>query len=344
MKRTMRRKWICIALCACLFCAGAAGCGAEEKDNMADKNASAATQDEASEADAKETTEADVKETIGTSETLENPDSESETDETEMTDVSEKSEETASETAEENSAPLQGLSLSILGDSLSTYEGWIPGECTNFFPMNGELTDVSETWWMQVLAQTGMELCSNNSSAGCTCAGDSLYTGEVKYGCSTDRISLLTGSQGKMPDVIIVFMGTNDLLKGVPLGDNDGTGLVEEGEIDNFSDAYTLILDKLASEYPMAQVYCCGLHPVGDWGTKQPFVLLNNYDGLTAEDFSKRIELIAGNKGVPYIDLYHCGIEVDNLQQMTSDGVHYTPLGMSYVAKAVIDCLNASGN
>ncbi len=344
MKRTMRRKWICIALCACLFCAGAAGCGAEEKDNMADKNASAATQDEASEADAKETTEADVKETIGTSETLENPDSESETDEAEMTDVSEKSEETASETAEENSAPLQGLSLSILGDSLSTYEGWIPGECTNFFPMNGELTDVSETWWMQVLAQTGMELCSNNSSAGCTCAGDSLYTGEVKYGCSTDRISLLTGSQGKMPDVIIVFMGTNDLLKGVPLGDNDGTGLVEEGEIDNFSDAYTLILDKLASEYPMAQVYCCGLHPVGDWGTKQPFVLLNNYDGLTAEDFSKRIELIAGNKGVPYIDLYHCGIEVDNLQQMTSDGVHYTPLGMSYVAKAVIDCLNASGN
>jgi len=344
LKRTMRRKWICIALCACLFCAGAAGCGAEEKDNMADKNASCATQDEVPEANAKETTEADVKETIGTSETLENPDSESETDETEMTDVSEKSEETASETAEENSAPLQGLSLSILGDSLSTYEGWIPGECTNFFPMNGKLTDVSETWWMQVLAQTGMELCSNNSSAGCTCAGDSLYTGEVKYGCSTDRISLLTGSQGKMPDVIIVFMGTNDLLKGVPLGDNDGTGLVEEGEIDNFSDAYTLILDKLASEYPMAQVYCCGLHPVGDWGTKQPFVLLNNYDGLTAEDFSKRIELIAGNKGVPYIDLYHCGIEVDNLQQMTSDGVHYTPLGMSYVAKAVIDCLNASGN
>jgi len=74
LKRTMRRKWICIALCACLFCAGAAGCGAEEKDNMADKNASAATQDEASEADAKETTEADVKETTDASETLGNPD------------------------------------------------------------------------------------------------------------------------------------------------------------------------------------------------------------------------------------------------------------------------------
>lgn len=92
-------------------------------------------QDEASEADAKETTEADVKETTDASETLGNPDSESETDEMEMTDVSEVSkmpEETASDTAEEDGASLQGLSLSILGDSLSTYEGWIPGECTNF--------------------------------------------------------------------------------------------------------------------------------------------------------------------------------------------------------------------
>lgn len=344
MKRRMRgqikrqmSKRMCIVLCVCLLCAGLAGCGvggtggetneeaagensgtgagaAAEMENETDQDAAAAEQDGE-----------------GQSEEMQ---------EMEMTDVSEMAEASGTtEVSDGENVSLQGLSLSILGDSLSTYEGWIPSECTNFFPMDGELTDVSETWWMQLLTHTGMELCSNNSSAGCTCAGDSLYTGEVKYGCSTDRISLLTGSQGKMPDVIIVFMGTNDLLKGVPLGDNDGTRLVEEGKIDNFSDAYTLILDKLASEYPMAQVYCCGLHPVGDWGTKQPFELLINYDGLTAEDYSKQIELIAGNKGVPYIDLYHCGIEVDNLQQMTSDGVHYTPLGMSYVKEAVLQCM-----
>lgn len=323
LKRTVRGRGICIVMCGCLLCAGLIGCGAGRTDNGEDEKAAAAGQDEA--AAVEETEMSDV------SDTEEESDSPSEESRTDMT--------------EEGSTSLQGLDFSILGDSLSTYEGWIPDECTNFFPMNGALTDVSETWWMQVLDQTGMELCTNNSSAGCTCVGDSLYTGEVRYGCSTDRISLLTGTQGKVPDVIIVFMGTNDLLTGVPLGDNDGTGLVEEGEIDNFSDAYTLILDKLASEYPMAQVYCCGLHPVGDWGTEQqPFVLFQGYSGLTAEDFSKRIELIAENKGVPYIDLYHCGIEVDNLQQMTSDGVHYTPEGMSYVAKAVADCLNGPVN
>lgn len=334
IKRQMSKR-MCIVLCVCLLCAGLAGCGAGE--NGAEANEEAAGESSRTDtATVVETDDETDQETVTAEQGGESQAGETETKE--VTNVSE-----TAETSDGENTSLQGLSLSILGDSLSTYEGWIPSECTNFFPMNGELTDVSETWWMQLLAHTEMELCSNNSSAGCTCAGDSLYMGEVKYGCSTDRISLLTGSQGKMPDIIIVFMGTNDLLKGVPLGDNDGTRLVEEGEIDNFSDAYTLILDKLASEYPMAQVYCCGLHPVGDWGTKQPFELLINYDGLTAEDYSKQIELIAGNKGIPYIDLYHCGIEVDNLQQMTSDGVHYTPLGMSYVKEAVLQCMTSEG-
>lgn len=247
---------------------------------------------------------------------------------TEMTEVSDVGE-----------SQLKGVTLSILGDSLSTFEGWIPEGCAVFFPENGKLTDVSEMWWMQLLDETGMELCSNNSSSGSTCVGDSLFTGEVKYGCSTDRLSLLTGSQGKMPDIIIVYMGTNDLLTGVPIGDNDGTRLVEEGEIDNFSDAYTLILDKLSSEYPAAQVYCCGLQQTGDWGTTQLFVTFTNHLELTAEDYSKQIQIIAENKGMPYIDLYHCGIETDNLNEMTSDGVHFTPLGMEYVKEAVLSVL-----
>lgn len=330
-KKIAGRKRVYIALCMCLLGVGTAGCGA------------------AGQGDDAKAVEEKTTETSEDEKTLPESGTEAGNDMTSMPDVSETAEAADNtdtpETAGAEGRSFQGLSLSILGDSLSTYEGWIPNECTDFFPMNGTLTDVSETWWMKVLNATGMELCSNNSSAGCTCAGDSLLTGEVQYGCSTDRISLLTGSQGRMPDVIIVFMGTNDLAKGVPLGNNDGTGLVEEGEVDNFSDAYTLILDKLASEYPMAQIYCCGLHPIGDWGTEQqPFVLLTTHDGLTAEDFTKRIELIAGNKGLPYIDLYHCGIEVDNLHILTSDGVHYTPEGMNYVAQAVLECMNGSGN
>lgn len=239
----------------------------------------------------------------------------------------------------EEEVTYEGCSLSILGDSISTYDGWIPEGCAVYYPMSGQLTDVSQTWWMRLIEDTGLELCSDGSSSGSTCVGDSLSMDEPKYGCSDYRISLLTGKQGKMPDIIIVYMGTNDLLKSIPIGDNDGTALVDEGMIDNFSDAYTMMLDKLESHYPAAQIYCCTLAQVGDWGTKQPFIMYTNNLQLTADDYSKQIRMIADNKGMPVIDLYHCGIEIDNLKEMTTDGVHFTPDGMEYIERAVLSAL-----
>ncbi len=241
----------------------------------------------------------------------------------------------------ENSAKdrWKGAGISVLGDSISTFDGWIPGNCVVFYPLYGEVTDVSETWWHQVIEEAEMELCTNNSSAGCTCTGDSTSIDDPAYACSGGRISMLMGSGGRLPELILVYLGTNDLLKGIPLGDNDGTRLVEEGEIDNFSDAYSLILDKLASEYPTAQVYCCTLAQVGDWGTEQPFVTFENHLGLTAADYSESIRTVAAGKGVPVIDLYNCGIEIDNLQQMSSDGVHLTPDGMKLVKEAVLKAI-----
>lgn len=241
------------------------------------------------------------------------------------------------ETAEEGL--LEGMGLSILGDSISTFDGWIPAECVVFFPFDGNVTNVSQTWWMQLLKDTRMELCSNSSSSGSTCVGDSFSIDDPKYGCGGYRISSLAGKQGIMPDIIIVYMGTNDVLMGIPLGDNDGTKLVEEGVIENFSDAYCLILDKLASEYPVAEIYCCTLLPMGDWGVDEPFVNFTNGIGLTSEDYSKQIQTIAENKGVSVIDLYHCGIEIDNLDVMTSDGVHPTPEGMKCVEQAVLSAV-----
>lgn len=233
----------------------------------------------------------------------------------------------------------EGRSLSILGDSISTYSGYIPEGFAVMYPHDGDVTDVSQMWWMRLLEDTGMELCSNDSSSGTTCAGDSLYNDNPAYGCTDLRISMLVGKQGKMPDVIIVYLGTNDLLVSNELGDNDGTKVVEEGEVWNFSDAYTLILDKLASDYPAAQVYCCTLAPIGDWGTDQPFVTLTNRLGLTYEDYSERIRVIADNKGIPVMDLTDCGIEIDNLHEMTIDGVHLTPDGMECVEHAMLEAM-----
>ncbi len=251
---------------------------------------------------------------------------------------------TGSEAAAEDGAgpeeerTVEEMKLSILGDSISTYEGWIPEGNSVFYPHNGAVQDVSQTWWKIVLDEAGFVLCTNGSSSGSTCIGDS-RAADVKAGCSDLRISQLSGADGEAPDIIIVYMGTNDMIESAQIGDNDGLKPVEEGPVDNFSDAYTLTLDKLKAQYPSAQIYCCTLPPLGNWGTDQPFVTFVNGQGMTSEVYSDRISAIARNRGLPVIDLYHCGITIDNMPEMSTDGVHLTPAGMRCVADAVLDCI-----
>lgn len=261
---------------------------------------------------------------------------------TETAEASDKAAEAAGREEETSSEGVETKKLSILGDSISTFDGWIPEGYACFYPMDGDVTEVEQTWWQMVLKDTGMELCVNGSSSGSTCVGDSFSTDECRYGCSDYRIGDLIGGSGCFPDVIIVYMGTNDFMKAVPLGDNDGTRTVEEGVIENFSDAYCLILDKLIACYPNADIYCCSLPPMGVWGPASgpAFVPFVNSLELTPEDYGNRIEIIAAAKGCRLIDLQNCGITAENLEWYVSDGVHLNPEGMELIRDAVEKAMN----
>lgn len=234
-----------------------------------------------------------------------------------------------------------GSSFSILGDSISTFQGYIPEGYYDFFPGNGEVKAVEDTWWQIVAEDLELSLYVNGSSSGATVAGDSTGKENPQCACNELRTGALTGPQGACPEIVLVYLGTNDLLNNISLGTNDGTMLVEEGEIVTFSDAYTLMLDKLQSKYPLADIYCCTLLPVGDYGTKTPYVYYVNGHGLTAADYSRVIVQIAENKGLSVIDLQDCGITIENLQEMTSDGVHPMAAGMRQIAKVVKGALEA---
>lgn len=252
-------------------------------------------------------------------------------------------ESTVVELSQEEAAEMfKDKTVSILGDSISTYEGWIPDGHVDFFPIYGELTDIDETWWKMLIDDLGMQFCANSSSAGSTCVGDSLSIDDPKFACSNYRIDELIGKGGVYPDIIIVYMGTNDLLTDVVLGENDGTQPVEEGDVETFSDAYTLILDKLESQYPGAQIFCCTLTQIGDWGDDKPFKTFVSRHDHTSEDYSRQIELIAESRGFGVIDLFNCGIVEDNMSRYTTDGVHLNPEGMKLVYAVAKEALIAS--
>lgn len=234
---------------------------------------------------------------------------------------------------------LAGTSFSVLGDSISTFQGYNPVGYSVYFPEYGEVAHVEDTWWQRVADDLELTLYANGSSAGATVAGDSTETDNPQCGCNELRTNDLSGPEGACPDRVVIFMGANDMLQAVPLGDNDGTGLVEEGEVKTFSDAYTLMLDKVQANYPLAEIYCCTLPPMGDYGTDTPYVEFVNSRQLTSGDYGEVITRIAGNRGLPVIELYHCGITVENLHEMTTDGVHPTTPGMECIAEAVKEAL-----
>lgn len=231
-----------------------------------------------------------------------------------------------------------GDTFSVMGDSISTFQGHNPAGYYAFFPESGAVSAVEDTWWQQVAEDLELTLLTNGSSSGATVAGDSTGS-DPQCGCNELRTGALAGPDGACPDRIIVYLGANDMIQAVPLGDNDGTRPVQEGEVAAFSDAYTLMLDKLQAKYPAAEIYCCTLHQMGNYGTETPYVEFVNGAELTSKDYGEAIDRIATSRGHTVIDLNDCGVTIENLHEMTSDGVHPTAEGMSCIAEAVKEAL-----
>lgn len=234
----------------------------------------------------------------------------------------------------QSKAPKKEEVVSILGDSISSYDGFIPSGYTPFYPEK-DITDPNKTWWQIALTSTGFTLGTNGSSGGCACVGNST-SDDIVVASTNRRINAL--GDNKEPTKIIVYLGTNDLLGSYALGSNDGTADVAEGSIDNFADAYTLILSKIKSRYPDAKIYCCTPATIYTWDTGS-FAPAVNGNGDTVNSFNSVIKTIAGNKGATVIDLQSCGIDGSNVNTMLQDGVHPTTEGMKLIANSVISAI-----
>ena len=64
-------------------------------------------------------------------------------------------------------------SVSILGDSYSTFQGYLQPD-TNYVWYNAgkhdntDVTAVQQTWWHRLISSRGLRLCVNNSFSGAT--------------------------------------------------------------------------------------------------------------------------------------------------------------------------------
>ena len=115
--------------------------------------------------------------------------------------------------------------FSVLGDSYSTFEGYIPDGNWYFKNSDSEndVRNVEETWWHQFAERNGYELLLNESYSGSTICNTGYDGADYSDRAFTKRMFNVTAGN---PDLIVIFGGTNDSWANAPIGElkfNDWT-------------------------------------------------------------------------------------------------------------------------
>ena len=147
------------------------------------------------------------------------------------------------------------IRFSILGDSYSSYEGYVHPDSNDVYPYeNIGLTGVEQMWWAQVADSTGWILERNNSFSGALmCNYDYVnYYGQYSFIRRMDDLG--------HPNVIFIFGATNDACAHnddgpvVSLGDYIYSDWTEE-QLCDFRPALAYLFDHLKTRYPNAKLY-----------------------------------------------------------------------------------------
>jgi len=155
-----------------------------------------------------------------------------------------------------SATPSTEKSVSILGDSYSTFEGYVTPDTNALWyrlpPRHEKKNDVrrvEETWWHQAIDTLGWKLEVNNSYSGSTVC----HTGYRREDYR-DRSFVTRMIRLGQPDVIWVFGATNDSWAEAPIGEYQYAEWTE-GDLYSFRPAMACLLDGLQRLYPSAELY-----------------------------------------------------------------------------------------
>ncbi len=246
---------------------------------------------------------------------------------------------------------LEGKNFSVLGDSLSTYKRYSDdyinandtiGYNKNFYN-DFNIINVNYTWWKQVADKTNMNLLVNNSSSGSKVVGEGFVSGsnyDEGIGIRSQNLHDNIGeNSGTNPDIIAVYMGTNDLEASFTAGSYEtidfNTLIATDGvqyfykEPSNFAEGYAIMLHKIKTAYPNADVFLMNM------------MLGSVYDTEMVIKYNDIITKLADHYNMNLVDLYNSKIseETTNEKYFIGDNIHPNKEGMKIISNAVIKVL-----
>ena len=239
-----------------------------------------------------------------------------------------------------------GKKLSILGDSISTFKGFSNNTNYNstigsnavYYPTkNTALYDHTQTYWGRLLADLDMTLCVNNAWSNSKVL-DSTHM--------PSRAGELDNREDVPPDVIIFYMGINDLHQGSAYGDlyamlTDDTDERSKNEKiaawletipaqrATFDQAYARALMTMTDKYKGAEIWCMTLNTNNDSRMTQ--------EKLTA--FNCIITSLADYFGANVISQQQGYITQENCHNYTNDNncLHPNAEGHAMIEKLIVE-------
>lgn len=180
-------------------------------------------------------------------------------------------------------------SFSILGDSYSTFDGYLsPDTNVAWYPLkadNNDVHSVRDTWWQLFANKNKCMLIQNNSYSGSCISYDAAGDGKTdgKAYSFVERVKdMKTGA-----DLIIVEGGTNDSAVGVELGEYKYSDWVES-DFETFRPSVAYVLDYL-------QTHCCGSTII--------FLMNSDETGIMSHDMVTSVATICEHYGIPMCQL-----------------------------------------
>ncbi len=209
-------------------------------------------------------------------------------------------------------------SVSILGDSYSTYEGYVQPDTNlvwykkDYDKKATNVTSVDQCWWHIFLNKMDMRLCVNNSYSGSTIC-HSGYDENKDSQCDdySDRSFITRMDKLGSPDIIYIFGGTNDSWAKAPIGEYKYADWTKD-DLYSFRPAMAYMLHEMKLRYINVDIY----------------FILN--EGLKPEI----------NESV-YTVCKHYGIEVITLKKMKKQHGHPNIEGMQSIAEQVAAYMQA---
>ncbi len=222
----------------------------------------------------------------------------------------------------------KGKIISILGDSISTYAGYIPDadgynlEHLARYPQDNLFSGVEHTWWMQIIDRLGAKLGINDSWRGTTVDGKS-KTDKTAIS-NVQRIQNL-GANGS-PDVILLFGATNDY------GQLNIVDTFNKSKMPTEVDLTTIQWGALSQAFAHTILRIKHFFPDAQIVAVLPARTKSYYGSTELRNGNNLLSKVCDHYGVPYVNLFTSTLTSSYLP----DGIHPNKEGMDIITDAVM--------